>query len=97
MRESPPASPPRLLFYKRLARSDLASRNLLTGEVTRFTVTHDPAVSESGLPVQISFQPNFWVGIELTFDDTADVPADPAADLEQLGRMRRICGTAIGS
>ena len=83
--------------YDQLARSDLAIRNRATGDVTRFAVTHDSVASASGLPVQVLFQPNFWVRIELTLDDTADVPPDPAGSQELRALMRRICGSAGGA
>jgi hypothetical protein len=83
--------------YDQLARSDLAIRDLTTGDVTRFAVTHDSIASASGLPVQVFFQPSFWVRIELTADDTADVPPDPAGNRDLRVFMRRTCGSAAGA
>lgn len=45
------------------------------------------------LPVQIFYQPSFWLSVELRLDDGADVPADPATDGSVLTRIRSICRT----
>jgi hypothetical protein len=80
--------------FDRLVRAELALRNQTSGEITKFAVTYVPG---EPLPVQIFYQPSFWVSIELRLDDRADVPADPAADDAVLGRIRAICHAADGS
>lgn len=81
-------------FYERLLRVELAVRNRTTGEVTTFAMTHAPIADGVPLPVQIFYQPSFWVRIELRLDEHADVPAEPATDQSQLARIRTICDQA---
>ena len=77
--------------FERLIRTDFLVRNRTTSEISRFGVTFSPEPGGPGLPVQIFYQPNFWLRIELRLDDAADVPPDPAADDAILMRMRAIC------
>jgi hypothetical protein len=80
--------------FDRLMRSDFSIRNRQTGDVSKFGVTFSPNEAGTSLPVQIFYQPNFWLRVELRLDDDADVPADPAADGTSLRRMRAICAGA---
>jgi len=76
--------------FERLVRTDFSIRNRMTEDVSKFAVTHSPDRAGS-LPVQIFYQPNFWLRIELRLDDEADAPADPAADASMLTRIRAMC------
>ncbi len=80
--------------FERLTRADFAIKNRQTNGVSKFTATYSPDGSGARLPVQILYQPNFWVAVELRLDDEADVPADPATDGTVLQRMRSICDSA---
>jgi len=80
--------------FERLIRTEFAIRNRTTGEISRFDVTHVPDGAGSPLPVQIFYQPSFWLRVELRLDETAEVPADPAADGSVLTRIRAICAAA---
>lgn len=77
--------------FERLVRTDLSVRNRKTAEITRFSITYSPEPPRSALPVQIIFQPSFWLRIELRLDDAADVPPDPAVDGTVRSRMRALC------
>ena len=79
--------------FEQLTRVDLTIRNRASGENTRFALT--TAHDETGVtfPVQIFFQPSFWIVVELRLDDQADVPHDPADDGSLLTRMRDICAS----
>ena len=77
--------------FERLVRTDFSVRNRTTGDVSRFGVTFSPEPDASPLPVQIFFQPSFWLRIELRLDEAADVPADPQADERVVERIRGIC------
>ena len=79
--------------FAQLMRTQLSIRNRTTGDVTRFGLTYSADDGAAPLPVQIFYQPSFWLRIELRLDDDADVPADPAADEAVLARIRTICGT----
>jgi hypothetical protein len=80
--------------FDRLIRHDLAIRKVTTREVSRFSVTYSPEPAGPALPVQIVFQPSFWLRVELRLDDEADVPADPSSDGAMLTRLRAICAGA---
>jgi hypothetical protein len=81
--------------FDQLIRTDVSIRNRTTEEITKFAVTYSPDRTGTPLPIQIFCQPNFWLGVELRLDDTADVPPDPASDRTALARIRAICDTAI--
>jgi hypothetical protein len=79
--------------FGRLIRTGFSIRNRTTREVTKLAVTYTQDKSIL-LPVQIFYQPTFWLSIELRLDDDIDAPADPAADESMLARIRGICGSA---
>lgn len=80
--------------FDRVVRTDFTIRNRTTGDVRRFGVTYSPDRTAPSLPLQIFYQPNFWLRIELRLDDDAKVPEDPAADGAVLTRIREICAGA---
>lgn len=80
--------------FDRLIRTDFSVRKRGTRDVSRFSVTYSPEQGGSVLPVQIFYQPSFWLRIELRLDDDVDAPADPAADGSVLARIRAICAGA---
>ena len=80
--------------FDRLVRTDFAIRNRSTGDITKFGVTHDPDQPEVSLPIQIFYQPSFWLTIELRLDEAAEVPDDPSTDQAVLDRIRSICASA---
>lgn len=75
-----------------LRRNAFAVRNRTTGRVTRFVTTHVPAATGVTWPVQIIYQPNWWLRIELRVDDAVEAPPDPGRDAATLRRIRDICG-----
>ena len=77
-------------MFPGLVSLDLSVDNRRTGGRTKFTVTYAP--SAGPLPVQILYQPSFWVRIELHRDDTVDVPA---ADERMSERIRAICSQSL--
>jgi hypothetical protein len=79
--------------FDALTRVDLFIRNRASGDITRFSVTAVPDAAGVSLPVQIFFQPSFWIVVELRLDEGADVPRDPADDGSLLTRMREICAS----
>jgi hypothetical protein len=81
--------------FAQLIRTDMSVRNRTSEEISKFAVTYSPDRTGTPLPIQIFCQPNFWLGVELRLDDTADVPPDPASDQTALARIRAICDTAI--
>jgi hypothetical protein len=82
--------------YAQLARADFLIRNQRTRDESTFTMAYVPAADAAPVPVQIAFQPNFWLHVELRLDGSASVPDEPAADAGTLARMRAICASAAG-
>jgi len=80
--------------FEQLVRMDFSIRNRRTGDVSKFGITYSPENGTMPLPVQIFYQPSFWLRIELRLDDTADVPADPASDDSVLRRIRAVCANS---
>lgn len=83
--------------YADLIRDEFAIRNRTTSDVTRFAVTYAPDESGPALPVQIFYQPSFWIRVELRLDDAINPPADPAEDHVMLEKIRAICGGAAST
>ena len=79
--------------FEWLTRIEFAVVNRRTREVSRFSATFVPG-NPTALPVQIVFQPNFWLRVELRLDEDTDVPLDPAADHVTLARIREVCSGA---
>ena len=77
--------------FDQLIRADFWIHNRDTKEVTRFAVTYVPNRDHVVLPVQIIYEPSFWLSVELRLDDNADAPSDPAASEPVLLRIRSIC------
>jgi hypothetical protein len=80
--------------FDRLWQSSFVIRNRETKSTTRLVVAFEPTGPCAFVPVQIRFQPNWWLRVELRLDDAVDVPADPAADAAMLARIREICAGA---
>ena len=75
-----------------LTRAELVISSRGNGATTTaFSVTYAPDSAETPLPVQIFYQPSFWISIELRQDDAADVPPDPAENQSTLTRIQEIC------
>jgi len=81
--------------FEQLRRGDFVVHNTATKTATKFVVTFEPAVAAATLPVQIIYQPNWWLNVELRIDDDADVPTDPGADETTLARIDEICASAM--
>ncbi len=77
-----------------LWRSQFAVLNRTTGKTTRFAVTYVPSPDGVTRPVQIIYQPNWWLKVELRLDDAADTPPDPGHDAATLRRIHEICAVA---
>lgn len=77
--------------FEPLTRADLVIGSRANGEAATFSVTYAPDSAEIPLPVQIFYQPSFWISIELRQDDAADVPPDPTESRSTLTRIQAIC------
>jgi len=79
--------------YAHLVAADLTVRNRETRYVTRFRIRYAPreAGGDVTVPVQIVYQPNWWLKIELSLDDHVELPVDPATDKGTLARIHDLC------
>ena len=50
----------------------------------------------AGVPVQASYQPHWWLKLELALDESLDVPPNPVDDNAVVEQLRRICQSAKG-
>lgn len=79
--------------FARLWRSEFRIRNRTTRRVTPFAATYVPDGASPVVPVQLFYQPNWWLKVELRRDESVEAPDDPSTDAVMLGRIRSICGT----
>jgi hypothetical protein len=61
--------------YVQVIASDFETRSAYDGEVTSFSITYGTEGLLAGIPLAASYQPRWWMQIELTLDDTASGPA----------------------
>jgi hypothetical protein len=81
-------------IFRDLIRSEFAIRNRSTGYSTQFDVTYGVNGELAGVPVQASYQPHWWLKLELALDDALDVPLNPIDDNAVAEQLRRICQDA---
>ncbi len=53
-------------------------KNTLTGELTRFSMTYGTEGSVAEVPLTASFQPKWWLEVEIVLDDSTPGPSIPA-------------------
>jgi hypothetical protein len=61
--------------YAHAIASDFESRSTYDGEVTKFSITYGTEGSLAEIPIAASYQPRWWMEIDLTLDDTTSGPA----------------------
>jgi hypothetical protein len=76
-------------------RGKFLYRNRTTGNSGDFFVTYGTEGDLTGVPVAFSVQPNWWLRLELTLDDGAEAPEDPAHDAVVSRQIADICGRAL--
>jgi len=65
--------------YARVIDSDFEVKSLYDGELTTFSLTYGTEGRLAEIPVAASYQPRWWMQIELTLDETAGRTAADAA------------------
>lgn len=80
--------------FPHLIRAEVVIQNRATRVSTTFAIAFQGDGPEAFVPVQIVYQPRWWLRVELQRDDAADVPADPGRDARLLARIRDICTAA---
>ena len=61
--------------YAHVIASDFETRSTYDGEVDQFSITYGTEGSLAEIPLAASYQPKWWMQIELTLDDTTSGPA----------------------
>lgn len=61
--------------YAHVIASDFETRNTHDGEVNQFSITYGTEGPLAEIPLAASYQPRWWMQIQLTLDDTASGPA----------------------
>jgi hypothetical protein len=60
--------------YAHVIRSDFEARSAYDGEVDPFSITYGTEGTLAEIPLAASYQPRWWMQIELTLDDTTSGP-----------------------
>jgi hypothetical protein len=61
--------------YAHVIATDFETRSAYDGEVTQFAITYGTEGPLAEIPLVASYQPRWWMQIELTLDDAASQPA----------------------
>jgi hypothetical protein len=61
--------------YANVIASDFETRSAYDGEITQFSITYATEGPLAEIPLVASYQPRWWMQIELTLDDTTSGPA----------------------
>jgi hypothetical protein len=60
--------------YAHVIRSDFETRSAYDGEVTQFSITYGTEGLLAEIPIAASYQPRWWMQIDLAIDDAASGP-----------------------
>jgi hypothetical protein len=63
--------------YEHLIASQFQVKEAATDEVTNFSITYGADGPLAGVPVAATYQPRWWIEIQLTLDDTRPGPLPP--------------------
>jgi hypothetical protein len=61
--------------YAHVIASDFETRSAYDGEVSQFSITYGTEGPLAEIPLAVSYQPRWWMQIDLTLDDTTSGPA----------------------
>lgn len=64
--------------YDHLIESQFQIKNLATGELTDFSITYAADGPLAEIPISATYQPRWWIEIQLRLDDTRPGPLPPA-------------------
>ena len=63
--------------YEHLIASEFQIKQAATNEVTDFSITYGADGPLAGVPIAATYQPRWWIEIQLTLDDTRPGPLPP--------------------
>ena len=81
--------------FRNLLRAEFTIRNRQTNDSTRFNMTYGLDGALAGVPVEATYQPNWWLKVRLELDDRSQLPADPSGDEILRQRMDDVCALAL--
>jgi hypothetical protein len=61
--------------YAHVIQSNFETRSAYDGETTQFSITYGTEGPLAEIPLAASYQPRWWMQIELAIDDTTSGPA----------------------
>jgi hypothetical protein len=76
-------------------RAKLRYTNQATGGHGDFSVIFGAEGERAGVPVEMIFEPSWWVRVSLRLDDSVDVPGDLSHDRAVSSRIDDICARAL--
>ena len=77
-----------------LIRARYVVRQQNSGNVASFVATHGSRGALAGVPIQVTYQPHWWLKLVLSLDDSVDVPVDPASDEPLQHQAQHLCDAA---
>jgi hypothetical protein len=66
--------------YPHAIASQFEIKNSISGEITRFSMTYGIEGSLAEIPIAVSFQPKWWLEVEIVLDDSTRGPALSTGD-----------------
>ena len=66
--------------YSRVVSAQFATKNLADGEETRFALSYAIDGRRAEVPLTISYQPRWWMQVNLALADDGDSPLTAALD-----------------
>jgi hypothetical protein len=81
-------------IFRNLVRARFTIRNRRLGGISRFDATFAVEGALAGVPIQATYQPDWWFKIRLDLDDDFDVPAEPSGDDVLRQRVDELCARA---
>jgi hypothetical protein len=80
--------------FRDLIRGEFTIHHRTSGYTTRFAITYGRSGALAKVPVQATYQPRWWLKLELVLDEQLAVPPDPGDSEATTDRIREICRKA---
>jgi len=83
--------------FRDLVQGEFTIYNRASRDTTHFTATYGTAGALANVLVRATYQPHWWLKLELVLDEQLDVPPDPGDNQATGKRIREICQKASAS
>lgn len=77
--------------FRDLVQGEFTIHNRASRDTTHFTATYGTAGALANVLVRATYQPHWWLKLELVLDERLDVPPDPDDNPATRERIREIC------